>query len=119
MWGEAIFSANYLLNKVPKEKAEKTSYELWRGRQPSYKYLRVWGCLAKVTIPPPKNVKIGPKNIDCIFIGYAHNITTYRFLFHESNIPNIHKNMIIESRNASFFEDVFPCRSREEPSSSK
>ena len=25
----------------------------------------------------------------------------------------------MESRNASFFEDVFPCKSKEEPSSSK
>ena len=74
MWGEAILSVNHLLNKVPKKKAEKTSYELWRGRQPSYKYLRVWGCLAKLTIH--KKVKIGPKSIDCIFIGYAHNNTT-------------------------------------------
>ena len=30
MWGKAILSANYLLNKVPKKKVEKTSYELWR-----------------------------------------------------------------------------------------
>ena len=39
MWGESILSANYLLNKVPKKIAEKTSYELWKGRQPFYKYL--------------------------------------------------------------------------------
>ena len=39
MWGEAILTANYLLNKVPKKKAEKTPYELWKGRKPSYKYL--------------------------------------------------------------------------------
>ena len=30
MWEEVILSANYLLNKVPKKKAEKTSYELWK-----------------------------------------------------------------------------------------
>ena len=30
MWGEAILSANYLLNKVPKKKEEKTPYELWK-----------------------------------------------------------------------------------------
>ena len=39
MWGEAILSANYLLNKVPKKKEEKTPYELWKGRKPSYNYL--------------------------------------------------------------------------------
>ena len=79
IWGKTILFANYLLNKVPKKKAEKTPYELWRGRQPSYKYLRVWGCLAKVAIPPPKKVKRGPKTADCIFICYAHNNTAYRF----------------------------------------
>ena len=66
-----------------------------------------------MTIPPPKKVKIGPKIIDCIFIDYAHN-STYQFLVHESNIPNIHKNTIMESRNAFLFEDVFTCRSKEE-----
>ena len=39
MWGEAILSTNYLLNKVPKNKAEKTPYELWKGIKSSYKYL--------------------------------------------------------------------------------
>ena len=55
--------ANYLLNKVPKKKGEKTPSELWRGRQSSYKYFRVWECLAKVAVPPPKKVKIGPKSV--------------------------------------------------------
>ena len=74
----------------------------------------MWGCLAKVVVPLPKQVKIGPKTIDCIFIGYAHKSTTYQFLVHELNIPYIHKNTLMESRNVSFFEDVFSCKSREE-----
>ena len=119
MWGEAILSANYLLNKVPKKKAEKTPYELWKGINPSYKYLRVWRCLAKVVVPLPKKVKIGPKTIDCIYIGYAHNNAAYRFLVDDSNISDIHKNTIMESRNASFFEDVFLCKSKVDPNSSK
>ena len=64
-------------------------------------------------------MKIEPKTIDYIFIGYAYNNNAYRFLVHESNILDIHKNMIMESKNVSFFEDVFPCKSGEEPSSSK
>ena len=28
MWGKTILFANYLLNKVPKKKVEKTPYEL-------------------------------------------------------------------------------------------
>ena len=64
-------------------------------------------------------MKIGRKTIDCIFIGYAHNSVAYRFLVHESNIPDIHKNTIMESRNTSLFEDAFPCKSKEETNSSK
>ena len=119
MWGEAVLTANYLLNKVPKKKPEKFPYELWKGRKLPYKYLRVWGCLAKVAVPPPKTKKIGPKVVDCIFIGYAHNSSAYWFLVQESNILDIHKNTITESRNALFFEDLFPCKFKEELGSSK
>ncbi|OMO62209.1 Zinc finger, CCHC-type [Corchorus capsularis] len=119
MWGEAILSSNYLLNKVPRKKEDKTPYELWKGRRPSYKYLRVWWCLAKVAVPLPKKTKIGPKTVDCVFIGYAHNSSAYRFLVYNSKISDIHKNTIMETRNASFFEDVFPYKSNNEASSSK
>ena len=37
MWEEVILSTNCLLNKVPRKDEQKTSYELWKGRQPSYK----------------------------------------------------------------------------------
>ena len=119
MWRKVILSVNYPLNKVPKKQAKNTPYELWKGIKPSYKYLRVWGCLVKVAFPPLKKVKIGPKTIDYIFIGYAHNNVAYRFLVYELNIPDIQKNTIMESKNASFFEDVFSCKSKVEPNSSK
>ena len=107
LWGEAILFANYILNKLPKKKTNKTSYELWKGRTPSYKFLKVWGCLAKVVVPIHKRTKIGPKTVDCVFIGY------------KSDILNLHVNTIIESRNASFFEEIFPYKSTQESSSLK
>ena len=73
------------------------------------------GCLAKVAVPLPKEVTIGPKTVDCLFIGYAHNSTAYRFLVYKSDIPDIHVNTIMESRNASFFEHVFPCKDTSYP----
>ena len=75
---------------------------------PNLNYLKVWGCLAKVAVPKPKKVKVGPKTVDCVFIGYAQNSNAYRFLVHKSEIPVIHVNTIIESRDASFFENIFP-----------
>ena len=115
MWGEALLTSNYILNKIPNKVTGKTPYELWKGNVPSYKYLKVWGCLAKVAVPPPKKVTIGPKTVDCIFIGYAHNSSAYRFLVYKSDIPDIHVNTVMESRNASFFENVFPCKDKEHP----
>ena len=53
---------------------------------------------------------MGARTIDCIFIRYALNNSAYRFLVHKSEIPDIHGNMIIESRNAVFFEDNFPYK---------
>ena len=115
MWGEALLTSNYILNKIPHKVTGKTPYELWKGNVSSYKYLKVWGCLAKVPVPPPKKVTIGPKTLDCIFIGYAHNSSAYRFLVYKSDIPEIHANTVMESRNASFFENVFPCKDKENP----
>ena len=60
---------------------------------------------------------IGPKTVDCLFIGYAHNRSAYRFLVHKSENSDIHKNTIMESRNASFFKNLFPYK--EEYSSKK
>ena len=119
LWWKALLSANYILNKLPHKKLDKTPYSLWKGRSPSYKYLKVWGCLAKVMVPIPKRIKIGPKTIDCIFIGYAINSSAYRFLVHKYDIPDIYVNIIIESRNASLFENIFPSKNACDGSSLK
>ena len=119
LWGEALLSENYILNRLPHNKLDKTPYELWKGRSPSYKYLKVWGCLAKVMVPIPKRIKIGPKTIDYIFISYAISSSAYRFLVHKFDIPDIHVNTIIESRNASFFENIFHSKNACDGSSLK
>ena len=72
-----------------------------------------------VLAPQPKKTKWGAKIIDCIFIGYALNNSAYRFLVHKSEIPDIHANMIIESRDVVFFEDIFPNKREEEKTSGK
>ena len=74
MWGEALYSACHILNSVPYKNFEKTIYELWRKREPNLKYLKVWGCLAKVNILINKKRKIGPKTVNCLLS------ITYRFL---------------------------------------
>ncbi|GJU23469.1 hypothetical protein Tco_1156811 [Tanacetum coccineum] len=62
---------------------------------------------------------MGPKSVDCIFIGYSNNSSAYRFIVHDSKNPDIQNNAVTESRNASFFENIFPCLTKETGSSSR
>jgi hypothetical protein len=48
LWGEAILSACYLQNKISYKKTGLTPYKLWKDYSSNLKYLKVWGCLAKV-----------------------------------------------------------------------
>ena len=80
------------------------------GRKPSLSYLRTCGCLAKVNIPINKKRKLGPKTVDCVFIGYAQRSIAYRFLVVKSEVPDMHVDSIMESRDATFFENIFPMK---------
>ncbi|KAL8093519.1 hypothetical protein AgCh_035404 [Apium graveolens] len=110
MWGEALNTAGHILNRVPLKHMDKTPYELWRKRRTSLSYLRVWGCLAKVLVPEHKRKKPGPKTVDCIFLGYLETTTARRFLVLKSDIDGIVANTIVEFRDATFFEEVFPMK---------
>ncbi|GJY29456.1 retrotransposon protein, putative, ty1-copia subclass, partial [Tanacetum coccineum] len=58
-------------------------------------------------------------HLEMLFQGYAKNSSAYRFIVHESKNLDIQKNTVMESRNASFFEHMFPCLSKETRSSAR
>jgi hypothetical protein len=86
---------------------EKTPYEEWIRRKPSLSYLRTWGCLFKVNVPINKKRKLGPKIVDCVFLGYAHHSIAYKFLVIKSKLPDVHIDTFLESRDITFFENIF------------
>ena len=57
LWGEALLTTNHILNIIPFKKTNKSPYEIWKGRLPTYKTLKVRGCLAKVLMPLPEKDK--------------------------------------------------------------
>ena len=59
-----------------------------------------------MNIPIGKKRKIRPKNVDCVFVGYSLNSTTYRFLMFDSKVLEISNNTIIESRDVVVFENI-------------
>ncbi|PHT43249.1 hypothetical protein CQW23_17274 [Capsicum baccatum] len=65
----------------------------------------------------PKSVKIRPKMVDFMFIGYAKSSKACQFLVHKSELLDVNENMVIESDNAEFFKNIYPYKIRHEQSS--
>nr|AAM19019.1 putative polyprotein [Oryza sativa Japonica Group] len=109
-WGETVLTACHVLNKIPMKHKEVTPFEEWERKKLNLSYLRTWGCLAKVNVPIAKKRKLGPKTVDCVFLGYAIHSVGYRFLIVNSGVPDMHVGTILESRDATFFENEFPMK---------
>ncbi|MFS7952562.1 putative RNA-directed DNA polymerase [Helianthus anomalus] len=99
LWTEALKAAVHILNRVPSKSVSKTPYELWTGRKPSLKYMKVWGCIVEAKLYNPFLRKLDPKTVTCFFIGYPENSKGYRFY-----CPS-YVTRIVETKRAAFLED--------------
>ena len=48
----------------------------------------------------PKRIKLGPRAMKSVFVGYAENSKAYRLL-------DLNSNTVVESRDIEFIEDKF------------
>ena len=98
LWGFALQTAAYILNHVPSKSVSTTPYEIWHGKAPSLKHVKIWGCLAY--IKKLKTNKLDVRSIQDRFIGYPKDNLRYYFYF-------LVKEVIVVSRDAIFFEKEF------------
>ena len=96
LWGEEIFTACHVLNRVPHKKSKLTPFELWKGHKPNLGYFKVWGCLAFVRLTDPKIPKLGVRTTTYAFLGFL----------------KIKNNVIFESGGAIFHEEKLPFKSK-------
>ena len=59
-WGYTLQTAAYILNLVPSKSVAKTPSELWTGRKPSLRHVRIWGCTTHVL--KAKTRKLEPRS---------------------------------------------------------
>ena len=71
LWGEALKTVVYILNRVPTKATAKTPYELWTCKKPSLKHLHIWGCLAEARPYRPHEKKLDSRMVSCYFIRYS------------------------------------------------
>jgi hypothetical protein len=84
---------------------EVTPFEEWKKTRLTY--LHTWGCFAKVSVPITKKRKLGPKTVGCVFLGYAFHTIVHRFVVIRFGVPDLLVSTIMESRDATFFENIF------------
>jgi hypothetical protein len=53
---------------------------------------------------------LGPKTLDCVFLGYAHHSIADRCLVIKSEIPDVHVDIFLESHDVTLFENIFPMQ---------
>jgi hypothetical protein len=63
-----------------------------------------------VNVPINKKRKLRPKTVGSIFLGYAIHSVGYRFLIINFEVPNMHVCTIMESKDATFFENEFAMK---------
>ncbi|RVW51318.1 Retrovirus-related Pol polyprotein from transposon TNT 1-94 [Vitis vinifera] len=111
LWGEAIKTATYILNRVPSKSVPKTPFELWTDRKPSLNHFKVWGCPTEVKIYDPSLKKTDLRTTRCYFIGYPSHSKGYKFYCSTCG------TRIVESQVAKFLEldvvDSIPSQSNE------
>lgn len=75
LWGEAVETAAYLLNRNPTiaTQENKTPIELWTGKKPNVKNLRIFGSKCFVRIPKQQLQKLDKVSMKNVFVGYAAN----------------------------------------------
>ena len=98
LWGYALEIAAFLLNRIPSNAVEKTSYELWIGKRPGLSFLKIWGCEGYVK--RQASDKLASKSDKCLFVGYPKETKGYYFY-----IP--YENKVFVASNGVFLEREF------------
>jgi len=94
-WGFALESALHVLNRIPSKSVSSTPYEIWHGRKPSLKHVKIWGCPAY--IKKLNTDKLETRSEKGRFVGYPKDSFGYYFY-----LPTSQK--VVISRDATFLE---------------
>ena len=83
---------------MPSKSIASTPYEIWKGRMPNFKYIKMWGCPTYV-----RNIfgyKLSARLDKYKFIGYPKKTNGYYF-YHPT------KQKVFISRHAIFLKKKF------------
>lgn len=96
-WAEAVNTANYILNLLPSSSVNgHTPYELWTGRKPSLRPLRVFGSPAYMHIPTAKQTsKFAARSEKLVLVGYMEDLKAYKLLHPQTHKAYYSRSVIV------------------------
>ncbi|MBW0553297.1 hypothetical protein O181_093012 [Austropuccinia psidii MF-1] len=104
-WAEAVLTATFLCNLIPKHENQKTPYEILHNSKPPLHKLKPFGCKAWLKIPTHSiKKKFKSKAWDGIFLGYENEASSYRIL-------RVSDQKVIISKHLIFDKNKFPSLS--------
>ncbi|CAJ2661986.1 unnamed protein product [Trifolium pratense] len=96
LWGEAVNTACYVLNRCPTKRLNNvTPEECWSGNKPNVSHLKVFGSIAYRHIPDQTRRKLDDKSEMMIMVGY-HSTGGYRLYNPISTSIVISRDVIID-----------------------
>lgn len=101
-WGECVLAAGHIINHTPSALLDnKTPFEKLYGYAPSYKHLRVIGCLAYAHNLDHKGDKFTSRSRRCVLLGYPYGKKGWK-------LYDLERKVVFSSRDVVFREKIFP-----------
>ncbi|GAU31479.1 hypothetical protein TSUD_386430 [Trifolium subterraneum] len=93
LWGEAVNTACYVLNRCPTKRLNNvTPEECWSGNKSNVSHLKVFGSIAYIHVPDQLRSKLDDKSEVMVLVGY-HPTGGYRLYDH------MHKSIVITNES--------------------
>ncbi|KAK8660208.1 hypothetical protein V6N13_051142 [Hibiscus sabdariffa] len=77
LWGYALETIAFTLNRVASKLVQKTPHEMWTGKRPNMSFMKVWGC--KAYVKHQMSTKLELKSHKCTSVGYPKETNGYYF----------------------------------------
>ena len=79
LWGEAIRHATYIINRVAtKVLINQTPYEIYKGRKPKVKHVRVFGCIGYTKTDSANTKKLDDRSRTLVHLGTEPGSKAYK-----------------------------------------
>lgn len=96
LWGEAVSTVAYILNRSPTKRLDNvTPEEAWSGSRPNVKHLRIFGSVCSRHVPNQLRRKLDDKSEVMILLGF-HPTGGYRLLDPKSNQIITSRDVVVD-----------------------